>query len=103
MIEINTAIEPASLSQGIRRLWEISGPKVKRLCLESSPDLATPVYTVNGRYTARGWTEWTQGFLYGEAILQFDATGDDEALEQAASPLALPEPGSKGNHIGPGQ
>ena len=28
-----------------------------------------------------GWTEWTQGFLYGEAILQFDATGDDEALE----------------------
>jgi hypothetical protein len=39
------------------------------------------VYTVNGRYTARGWTEWTQGFLYGEAILQFDATGDDEALE----------------------
>ena len=39
------------------------------------------MYTVDGRYTARGWTEWTQGFLYGEAILQFDATGDDEALE----------------------
>jgi hypothetical protein len=47
----------------------------------SSPELATPVYTVEGTYTARGWTEWTQGFLYGEAILQFDATGDEEALE----------------------
>ena len=81
MITIDTSIEPASLSSGLDRLWEISGPKVKRLCLRSSPDLATPVFTVNGRYTARGWTEWTQGFLYGEAILQFDATGDDEALE----------------------
>ena len=34
-----------------------------------------------GRYTARGWTEWTQGFQYGSAILQFDATGDEEFLE----------------------
>ena len=81
MIRIDTSIEPASLGDGLARLWEISGPKVKGLCLRSSPDLATPVYTVNGRYTARGWTEWTQGFLYGEAILQFDATGDEEALD----------------------
>ena len=81
MIRIDTSIEPASLTPGITRLWEVSGPKVKDLCLKSSPDLATPVYTVNSRYTARGWTEWTQGFLYGEAILQFDATGDNEALE----------------------
>ena len=81
MIKIDTAIEPASLAADLARLWNISGPKVKRLCLRSSPDLATPVYTVDGHYTARGWTEWTQGFLYGEAILQYDATGDDEALE----------------------
>ena len=81
MIKIDTSIEPASLSPALARLWEISGPKVTRLCRRSSPDLATPVYTVDGRYTARGWTEWTQGFLYGEAILQFDAAGDDEALE----------------------
>ena len=81
MINIDSAIEPASLAADLTRLWNISGPKVKRLCLRSSPDLATPVYTVDGHYTARGWTEWTQGFLYGEAILQYDATGDDEALE----------------------
>ncbi len=81
MIKIDTSIEPTSLNAELSRLWEISGPKVKRLCLRSSPDLATPVYTVDGRYTSRGWTEWTQGFLYGEAILQFDATGDDDALQ----------------------
>jgi hypothetical protein len=31
---------------------------------------------VDGRYTARGWTEWTEGFEFGSALLQFDATGD---------------------------
>jgi len=34
-----------------------------------------------GRYTSRGWTEWTQGFQFGSAILQFDATGERRFLE----------------------
>ena len=41
----------------------------------------TPVFTVEGRYTCRGWTEWTQGFQFGSALLQFDATGDEAFLE----------------------
>ncbi|MCX7869026.1 MAG: hypothetical protein N2322_03650, partial [Terrimicrobiaceae bacterium] len=32
-------------------------------------------------YTARGWTEWTQGFVYGSALLQFEAAGDGRFLE----------------------
>jgi hypothetical protein len=36
---------------------------------------------VQGRYQARGWTEWTQGFQFGSALLQFDATGDARFLE----------------------
>ena len=40
-----------------------------------------PVFTVDGRYTARGWTEWTEGFQYGSALLQFDATGDTTFLD----------------------
>jgi unsaturated chondroitin disaccharide hydrolase len=36
---------------------------------------------VNGKYTARGWTEWTQGFVYGSAILQFDAFWDEQFLK----------------------
>ena len=39
------------------------------------------MFTVAGKYTTRGWTEWTQGFQYGAAILQFDATGEAEFLE----------------------
>jgi hypothetical protein len=36
---------------------------------------------VEGKYTTRGWTEWTQGFQFGSAILHFDATGEREFLE----------------------
>ena len=39
------------------------------------------MFTVKGTYTAKGWTEWTQGFQYGSALLQFDATGDERFLE----------------------
>jgi len=39
------------------------------------------VYTSGGKYTSRGWTEWTQGFQFGSAILQFDATAESEFLE----------------------
>jgi len=81
LIRVDTSIEPASLGPGLQRLWETSGPKIKRLCRSNAPGMATPVYTMEGRYTARGWTEWTQGFLYGEALLLFDATDDSEALE----------------------
>jgi hypothetical protein len=39
------------------------------------------VFTVRGKYTSRGWTEWTQGFQFGSAILQYDATGDAAMLD----------------------
>ncbi len=39
------------------------------------------MFTVEGHYTARGWTEWTEGFQYGASLLQFDATGEREFLE----------------------
>ncbi len=81
MIQIDTTLQPESLAPQLDRLWRIAGPKIKGLCQRDSPNAGTPVHTVNGRYTSQSWTEWTQGFLYGEAILQFDATGDDEALE----------------------
>ena len=36
---------------------------------------------VKGKYTTRGWTEWTQGFQYGSIILQYDVTGENSLLE----------------------
>lgn len=41
----------------------------------------TPVVTVNGRYTTRGWTEWTQGFQYGCMILAGDALDDPRLID----------------------
>ena len=81
MIQIDTSLHPESLAPQLDRLWTVAGPKIKGLCRRDSPDAGTPVHTVDGLYTSQSWTEWTQGFLYGEAILQFDATGDEEALE----------------------
>lgn len=81
MIQINEQITPAGLLGKISRLWELSAPKIRAIDRDDAPGRATPVYTVKGRYTVRGWTEWTQGFVYGSAILQFDATGDAEFLE----------------------
>jgi len=38
--------------------------------------------TVKGRYQPRDWTDWTRGFQYGSALLQFDATGEPWFLER---------------------
>lgn len=80
MIQIDPSLQTADLRDGLSRLWERSGQKIHRLAAEYDESQGAPVFTVNGRYTTRGWTEWTQGFQFGSAILQYDATGDEEAL-----------------------
>ena len=45
--------------------------------------VCAPVFTAEGRYTARSWTQWTQGFQYGNALLCFEMAGDRELLESA--------------------
>ncbi|MFZ4682643.1 MAG: glycosyl hydrolase, partial [Terrimicrobiaceae bacterium] len=80
MIKINTSLQPSDLTPKLKKLWEASAPKILSLDADDKPGSATPVFTVAGKYTARGWTEWTQGFVYGSAILQYDATGDEKFL-----------------------
>lgn len=81
MITIKQDLKPADLQGQLQRFWELSGQKVSHI--ENNYDTAqgSPVFTVKGQYTTRGWTEWTQGFQFGSAILQFDATGEGEFLE----------------------
>ena len=80
-MQINDSLRIADLRPQIERLFEYSGQKI--LAIEDTwpPEKGTPVFTVAGTYTTRGWTEWTQGFQFGSAILQFDATGDEQFLE----------------------
>jgi len=81
MIRIDTAVTPASLAPAIERLFELSAAKIASIEKSWDPSAGTPVFTVAGRYASRGWTEWTQGFQFGSAILQFDATDDASMLE----------------------
>ncbi len=73
--------EARDLAGKIERLWTLSARKIRATERSYDPSKGSPVFTVEGRWTARGWTEWTQGFQYGSALLQFDATGDEEFLQ----------------------
>ncbi len=81
MIKINQHLKPSDLESKINPLWELSAAKIRMIEKNFDPAKGAPVFTKNGVYTARGWTEWTQGFQFGSALLQFDATGEKEFLE----------------------
>lgn len=69
------------LAPKLNRFFSLAGAKIADLDRTWDASRGTPVFTVEGKYTTRGWTEWTQGFQYGCAILQYDATDDQVFLE----------------------
>jgi unsaturated chondroitin disaccharide hydrolase len=81
MMKIDTALDAQQLLPKIERLWDLSAKKIISIEDSCAPSKGSPVFTVAGIYTSRGWTEWTQGFQFGSSILQFDATGDSSFLE----------------------
>ncbi|MGZ5189680.1 MAG: glycosyl hydrolase, partial [Flavisolibacter sp.] len=81
MIKINTTLKPSDLNNKLKRFWELSAEKISLIEKKYDASKGSPVFTVKGNYTTRGWTEWTQGFQYGSAILQYDATGEQSMLE----------------------
>src|SRR5918998_5695380 len=80
MMVVDRARAPRDLVTKIERMFALSAAKIDALEQSWRPEDGAPVFTVQGRYCARGWTEWTQGFQFGSAILQYDATGDAEML-----------------------
>ena len=80
-MKIDRRVNARSLSPAIERFLELSARKITAIHKSWDPGKGTPVFTVRGRYTTRGWTEWTQGFQYGCAILQYDMTGEERFLE----------------------
>ncbi|WP_019987308.1 glycoside hydrolase family 88 protein [Rudanella lutea] len=81
MVQSNNSLTPHHLSAKLQRFWQLSAQKIRLIEKQYDSSKGSPVFTAQGRYTTRGWTEWTQGFQYGSAILQFDATGDAEFLD----------------------
>src|SRR5881397_225548 len=80
-IKIDNKLTVQKLAPKIERLFELSAEKILSIEKTWEPENGTAVFTVKGKYTTRGWTEWTQGFQYGSALLQFDAMGDERFLE----------------------
>jgi unsaturated chondroitin disaccharide hydrolase len=78
-MKIDRSITPSDLFKATARVFDLAAQKVRSLESAWDKSKGTPVFTVEGKYTTRGWTEWTQGFQYGCAILAYDAT-DDRAL-----------------------
>jgi hypothetical protein len=82
-MNIDFAITPAALLPALRRMWEVSAAKIVSIDRTMDRSGGAPVHTVAGRYQPRGWTEWTRGFEFGSALLQYDATGEARFLAQA--------------------
>ena len=85
MIRIDRQRTAADLLPAINRLFDLSAQKIRSIEESWRPEDGSPVFTVDGVYRSRGWTEWTQGFQFGAPLLQFDATCDREFLELGRS------------------
>jgi hypothetical protein len=99
MINIDYDLEPGALSSELERFFSLAGKKVELLRRHWDPRKGTPVFTIDGEYTTRGWTEWTQGFQYGNAIYQYDATGEESFLEYGRE-ATVAEMATHVSHIG---
>ncbi len=80
-MKIDPTRTPSALLPATDRLLNLAAAKIRDLDRTWDAGRGTPVFTQEGRYTTRGWTEWTQGFQYGCAILQYDMTGEEEFLD----------------------
>jgi hypothetical protein len=83
MMQIDHRRSPRDLLPKIDRMFEVSAGKIRSLEDSWRDHAGAPVFTVDGKYRSRGWTEWTQGFQFGSAVLQFDATEEREFLDLA--------------------
>jgi unsaturated chondroitin disaccharide hydrolase len=81
MLQIDNSLQLFHLKKKLDRFWQVSAGKITAIERRRDIKNGSPVFTIRGLYTARGWTEWTQGFQYGSAILQFDATGEKRFLQ----------------------
>jgi hypothetical protein len=86
-MKINYRLHIKQLLPKINYVFQISASKILDIENTWNPDKGAPVYTVEGKYSTKGWTEWTRGFQYGSALLQYDATADTKFLSLAKSAI----------------
>jgi hypothetical protein len=72
---------PQELAPAVTRLFELASDKTQRIAGRWQVNMGAPVVTRAGEYAGRNWTQWTQGFAYGNAILCYDITRDAKLLQ----------------------
>ena len=82
-MQINNQLKANHLSEKINLLWTLSGDKLMSMSSSLKGTMGSPVVTVNGKYSPRSWTDWTQGFQFGSELFQYHATGDSYFLDLA--------------------
>lgn len=82
-MQIDLELKTEQLAGKVDKLWQLSGEKLKSMTSSLKGSIGSPVVTVNGKYTPRSWTDWTQGFQYGSELFQYNATGDSHFLDLA--------------------
>ena len=58
-----------------------AGVKIRSLSARWKQEDGAPVFTRQGKYTSKGWTEWTQGFQFGLPLLVYELTGESWFLD----------------------
>ena len=74
-------IQPRELENAVACVFSLAAEKTIRLDRRWKPEKGAPVFTAAGTYAARGWTQWTQGFQFGNALLCYDFLDDPALLE----------------------
>ena len=82
-MQSGNTLTPQTLQPAIHRALELAYAKTLMLDRRWNASDGAPVFTAAGKYTARNWTQWTQGFQYGNALLCFDLTGERDLLNLA--------------------
>src|SRR5258706_8338654 len=82
---VDKEITAKQLVRPVERVFELSAARILSLDKSWNSEQGAPVFTVAGKYSSRGWTEWTQGFQFGSALLQYDATAEKRFLEMGRS------------------
>ena len=80
-MKVNVNIQPGDIKVRLNRFFELAAQKIRSIDSTWDPGQGTPVFTAGGKYTTRGWTEWTQGFQFGCAILGYEITGEKDLLQ----------------------
>src|SRR3984885_12392725 len=79
-LQSNQTLKANDLSPAVERTLQLATEKTLRLDRRWKVTDGAPVMTIAGRYTARIWTQWTQGFQYGNSLLCFELTGNRDLL-----------------------